>query len=305
MKRVVIAGATGVIGMALIQKCMQESMEIVILIRSDSSRKLQIPQHPLIKVVTCDLGNMCTLSLDDDEKCDVFYYFAWMGTYGYNRNNLDLQIKNVEYTVQAVDLAKRLGCHTFIGAGSQAEYGRVNAKLDSLTSANPESGYGMAKLCAGQMSRLRCNQLGLKHIWTRILSVYGPYDAEYTMVMSTINKLLQGITPALTKGEQVWDYIYSADVAEALIRLGKSEISGKTYCIGSGTPDLLRNYIYKIRDAINPQLELGLGEVPYSSEQNMYLCADISELEQDIGFVPQTSFECGIQHTIEWARTNK
>ena len=37
-----------------------------------------------------------------------------------------IQNKNVEYTLDAVYLAKRFGCDTFIGAGSQAEYGIVN-----------------------------------------------------------------------------------------------------------------------------------------------------------------------------------
>ena len=56
--------------------------------------------------------------------------------------------------MDAVNLAHRLGCEFFIGAGSQAEYGRVEGKLNAQVPTNPENGYGMAKLCAGQMSRV-------------------------------------------------------------------------------------------------------------------------------------------------------
>ncbi len=59
----------------------------------------------------------------------------------------------------------------FIGAGSQAEYGRVEGKLNSQVPAFPENGYGMAKLCAGQMTRIQCESWE-SDIWTRILSVY-------------------------------------------------------------------------------------------------------------------------------------
>ena len=52
----------------------------------------------------------------------------------------------------------KLGCYKFIGAGSQAEYGRVEGKLTALTLTFPENGYGIAKLCAGQMSRILCEQ---------------------------------------------------------------------------------------------------------------------------------------------------
>ena len=53
-----------------------------------------------------------------------------------------------------------------------------------------------------------------------------------------------------------------------------------------------------IRDAIDPDLPLGLGEIPYSSGQIMHLQADLTTLRQDTGFVPQVSFEEGIRRTV-------
>ena len=102
----------------------------------------------------------------------------------------------------AVDAAAEMRCSVFIGAGSQAEYGRFEGKLNANVPTFPENGYGIAKLCAGQMTRIRCNQKGIKHIWTRILSVYGPYDGSGTMVMSTIEKLLSGARAPCTKGNR-------------------------------------------------------------------------------------------------------
>ena len=62
-------------------------------------------------------------------------------------------------------------------------------------------GYGIAKLCAGQMSRIMCSSLGIRHVWARILSIYGPYDTENSMVMSTVIKLRRGERPLFTAGE--------------------------------------------------------------------------------------------------------
>ena len=107
---------------------------------------------------------------------DVFYHFAWGGTTGDGRNDCEIQEKNIRYALDAAALAKRFGCSAFVGAGSQAEYGRVEGNLNSQTPAFPENGYGMAKLCAGQMTRLYCRQAGMRHVWTRILSIYGPGD---------------------------------------------------------------------------------------------------------------------------------
>ena len=205
-----------------------------------------------------------------------------------------LQNENVKCTLDAVNAAQRFGCHTFIGAGSQAEYGRVEGVLTSNTPVFPDNGYGMAKLCAGQMSRALCEQKGMKHIWTRILSVYGPHDGEQSMVMSTIRSLLIGNHSALTKGEQQWDYLYSMDAGHAMYAIGKSGVHGKIYCIGSGNARPLVEYVKVMREYINPDAELGLGEIPYAPKQVMYLCADISELKVDTGFAPKYTFEEGI-----------
>ena len=194
------------------------------------------------------------------------------------------------------------GCSAFVGAGSQAEYGRVEGNLNSQTPAFPENGYGMAKLCAGQMTRLYCRQAGMRHVWTRILSIYGPGDGAGSMVMSAIHRLLAGETPAFTKGEQQWDYLYSGDAAKALLLLGEKGHDGGVYCLGSGKARPLADYIGMIRDAIDPRLSVALGAVPYAPGQVMYLCADIAKLKEDTGFAPEVSFEEGIKKTIMWVK---
>jgi len=304
MKRVIITGPTGSIGIALIQKLISQNTQVTAVCRTGSQRIKRIPLSPLVEIVECSLSELCKLPKLLNKKYDVFYHFAWDGTFGDSRNNMHGQNLNVKYTLDAVEIASQLGCHTFIGAGSQAEYGRVEGKLNAKTPTNPENGYGIAKLCAGQMSRILCNQKNIKHIWTRILSVYGPFDADKTMVMSTIGKLLKQERPEFTKGEQQWDYLYSDDAALAMYLLGEKGISGKIYCIGGGNVKPLSEYIEIIRDNIDKDAELGLGDIEYGKDQVMYLCADITDLKQDVGFLPEYTFEEGIKKTIEWYKQN-
>jgi nucleoside-diphosphate-sugar epimerase len=205
--------------------------------------------------------------------------------------------------LDAVKAADEMGCKTFIGAGSQAEYGRFEGKLNASVPAFPENGYGIAKLCAGQMTRMECEKRGLRHIWTRVLSAYGPYDGSATVVVSTTVKLLRGEKPSCTAGEQMWDFLYAKDAGRAFYLLGESGIAGKTYCIGSGIARPLREYIEKIRDAVDPKASVGFGDVPYSPKQVMYLCADISELTADTGFTPEYTFEQGIRETVDWIKS--
>lgn len=302
-KRAVITGVTGAVGMALLERYRNEGWEVLAVCRKGSERNSRIPSDPKITVVEADFDRLDQLEIGGQKPWDLFYHFAWGGTFGADRDDLAVQLKNIEGTLKAVTLAKRLGCGTFVGAGSQAEYGRSNDILRPDTPAFPESGYGMAKLCAGQMSRKACVQQGIRHVWVRILSVYGPYDRPETMVSAALRRMLQGEDCAFTKAEQLWDFLYSADAADAMYRIGQHPIHGRVYCLGSGRVQPLKAYILQMKALTGCSAAMKFGEIPYSSSQVMHLCTDISTLTQDTGFVPTTDFATGIRHTIQWMQT--
>lgn len=299
MKRAIITGATGAVGTALIKELISHNIEVLVFCREGSKRNVQIPSHELVTIKYCALNELETVQNDTGKNYDVFYHFAWAGTTGAARNDMYLQNQNVRYALDAVAAAKRFGCQLFIGAGSQAEYGRVEGLLRPDTPTFPEMGYGIGKLCAGQMTREYAHQLGMEHIWVRILSVYGPNDGTQSMVMSTILKLKNGEVPEFTKGEQLWDYLYSGDAANAFRLLGEKGCDGKVYVLGSGKARPLAEYIKDIKNSVNAKAEIALGAIPYGKKQVMHLQADVTQLKQDTGWENITSFREGIRRIIE------
>ncbi len=299
MKKVVVTGATGMIGVTLIEYLLSKDIEVLAIIRENSKRRKNLKENKNLKIIECNLENLKNLEIKES-KYDVFYHFGWDGTFGNDRNQIEKQELNVEYTLDAVKLAKRLGCNTFIGAGSQAEYGRVDGIINSKTETNPETEYGKAKLLAGIKSRELANSLEIKHIWTRVFSVYGPYDGENTMIMTSIREMLNGMSPDYTLGEQNWNYLYSKDAIEALFLLGEKGINNKVYCIANGKTKKLYEFIEIIKTAINSDIHLNFGKIPYSEKQVMNLSVDITELINDTGFEPKIGFQKGIEETIEW-----
>lgn len=302
MKKALITGSTGAVGISLIQELVAHGIAVTAVCRPASARLSAVPDHSLVNVVQCGVDELERLSEQLPHDYDAFYHFAWDGTYGTSRQDMRRQALNAVYTLDAVQLAAKLGCSVFVGAGSQSEFGHIEGVLHPDMPCNPDNGYGIAKLAAGRMSRLACQQLGLRHIWCRIVSLYGPYDGTHTMVRSTIRTLLAGERPQCTKGDQVWDYIYSRDAARAFRLTAEKGRDGAVYCLGTGKTRLLRDYIYAIRDAVDPALDVGIGEIDYYPNQVMHLEADISNLTADTGFVPQYSFEEGIRETVRWER---
>lgn len=300
MKKVIVTGATGMIGASMIEQMVADGIEVTAIIRPNSKKRNNLIEHKNISVVECDIDHLLELKDKLKEEYDTFYHFAWDGTYGDSRNDAMLQEKNVRNTLEAVELAHALGCKVFVGAGSQAEFGFVEGELSDKIPKNPITGYGIAKYTAGKMSAVMCERLGIRQSWGRIVSTYGPRDNSYTMVMSSVISMLNGERMSFTKGDQIWDYVYGGDCSKAFYLIGKYGKHGKAYTIGSGKSKLLREYIEIIRDVVNPELEIGIGERDYYPNQVMKLTADISELTEDTGFVPEVDFAEGIRKTMEW-----
>lgn len=305
--RVVITGAAGMIGTALTQHLLDQGQEVLAICHRGSSRNRVLRELSGVEVLEADLEQYALLAQKHWEKqYDFFFHLAWAGTTGNARNDMALQTENIHYTLDAVEMAEHMGCHTFVGVGSQAECGRSSEPLSPDTPAFPETGYGMAKLCAGQMSRYSCKVKGIRHIWARVLSVYGPYGGN-DMITATVQQLLHGGHARFTPGEQKWDYLYSEDAAKALWLMAEKGCPGKTYVLGSGQSRPLREYINILYDLMTEKMEkegrrvgtIGIGELSYGENQMMYLEGDITQLCCDTGFTPHFSFEEGVRRMLD------
>lgn len=300
LRSAVVTGPTGAIGIALVSLLSSLGITVCAVVNPESPRKDRIPKADNVHIVECGLSEIAYLPEKPGiSKADAFFHLAWAGASGPGRNDIALQNNNTRAALEAVEAAESLGCRVFVGAGSQAEYGRVSEPLRPEMPLRPENAYGIAKMKAEEMTRDLCDSYGIRHVWPRILSVYGPYDGERAMIPNLIRTLLRGETPALTEGIQIWDYLYSADAAKALFRLALYGKHGRAYPLGSGEQRPLREYVEILRDVVAPGAPLGFGKIPYGDRQVMFLSADISAITEDTGWKPETSFEEGIRKCLE------
>ena len=298
IKRVLITGPTGAVGVALINECIKNNIEVYAVVRKKSKRIDNLPKSDYVHLIECDLNELLSLKDKIKSKIDVFYHFGWDGTYGDKREDLYLQINNIKYSLDAVELAHCLNCSTFVGAGSQSEYGKVNGVISPSTPCFPTSGYGMAKLCASDMTRNRCKEYKIKHIRVRIISLFGPKDGDYTFISSAIRNLKTSDTFKVTECDQVRSYIYSKDAARAFLLVADKGVDGSIYCFGGKEVKPLKEFLMTIKKLLNSNCEIEFGAIPYYKNQAMHLEADMTNLYLDTGFKHQYSFADGVLDLI-------
>ena len=119
--KVIITGATSFIGLHLMQYLLDEGHEVIAVCRKNS-RNLALLVNKNVEIVFSDmqeyfnLGNMI-------ENADVFINLAWGGTTHKERFNNDIHEENIKYSLDALEVAEKIGCKIFVEAGSQADYG--------------------------------------------------------------------------------------------------------------------------------------------------------------------------------------
>lgn len=297
LKKIVVTGATSMIGVALIEEAVHRKVEVYAIVRPDTERIGRIPKSEMIHIIECELAELNELE-DIPNNCDVFYHFAWTHTARSVRDKPLLQLNNIKYTLDAVNLARRCGCKKFIGAGSQAEYGRVDGKIDANTKAAPQISYGVAKYAAGLLSRKQCEDYGMVHIWCRIFSVYGRYDNEGTMLDYAIKSFMKGEPAYFTVGIQKWDYLHEKDAGCIFYLLGSLIDKSMIYRIAYGNAEPLRSYVEILSKEMDTQELCNFAEP--GKELPMGLEVDVEDLFSDIDYRPQITFAHGIKMVVDY-----
>ena len=297
MRRVVITGATGFIGSWLVKELASNDIEIIALVRDVNRAKDAIGDKArLIKYYSEEYQKLC----DDNTNIDAFYHLAWEGVAPEKKNDRAIQVKNIDFAMEMLEYAGRIGAKRFIATGTVAEYAFCEDVMDVNAKQTPNDLYGAAKTATHYMLETWARSMEMPFNWVVIPSTFGEGRRDNNILTYTIQTLLKGEKPSYGYLTQMWDFLYVGEVVRALRLIGEKGIIGKTYGIGSGDYRPLKEYVKIIRDLINPDLELGIGDVPAMSDKAFSSCVSIKDLTADTGFVPCVSFEKGIEKTIEF-----
>ena len=298
MRKIIVTGATSMLGTALIEVAVENKTEVYALIRKDTKRMDRLVESPFVRVVYGDLTSLKEVN-DLPQDCDTFYHFAWAGTNKAERDNPTIQESNIRYTLDAVELAHNCGCKKFIGSGSQAEYGPTDGLIDDDTRFAPATSYGASKHAAGLLSRKLCEKYKMTHIWGRIFSVYGPHDNEGTMLNYAIEQFSKGEEAKFSSATQMWNYLYEKDAGYIFYLLGALINHSDEYRIASDISKPLRDYIVKVAKIMNSE-ELCVFSGHKDSDAHVYGIETCdNRLFKDIGFHPQVGFDDGIKIIID------
>ena len=295
MLKIFITGATGFLGYHIANSCIEAGFDLLCLKRKSSVSLFEPEQENTIRWVNADEEAWEKTVVDYQP--DILIHCAWEGVSAENRNNPQVQCKNIQLSEK---LIKLYPYKQIIVLGSQEEYGRIDSVVDENYPLSPITEYAKAKIETCKILQNYAENKGIQWLWIRVFTVFGEKQKGDWLIPSMIRKCLnpEVLQMDTTKGEQSYSYLYSTDFASAITStLGKVGNSG-IYNISSSTPTKLMDLFSMIKQKTNSKIKFN-PILPYREFQSMMIMGDSSKFKNTFGDYEKTPLNQGLDHVIQ------
>ena len=318
-QKVVVFGGTGPVGCIAGILAASAGAEVIILGRKKfedlDPRKINFFDNVNCHYINLDMNNILNLSdelksnkIEILENC-IFYNIAW-GTAN-NLSDLDIkgQLANVEWSLNAYNIAVKLGCTKFIHVGTMEEgftrkYLDLDYKKDNKY--NRHIIYSLAKIASKDCLKLNYDRKhNISLIFVNNSHVMGPLDNKDSFLQVTLGKLIKKEELIFSTGEQYFDCISVFDVARAYLLVGEKGLNGKEYWIGSGEARQLKEYVMIMYSLYPSGMKMNFGHFDYNDISLTKEDFSIKNLITDTGFKPSNTFEDTVQNLANHLNSGK
>ena len=288
--RILVTGATGLIGRQAVNSLLNRGHEVIAFSRSDVDdprfRTMQVdmldPAARRAALRKAKASHLLHLAWHDDPR------ERWSAP-----ENRDW----ASATAQLVHEFADLGGRRALCAGSCAEYDWSYEQLKETTPLRPATVYGQAKADTGTQVIEMSRELDLSLVWTRLFFCYGPREPRGRLLGDLLYGLSAGQDIPCTDGLQERDYLHTEDIGEALALALESDVTGAMN-IASGRATKVRDIIQTTAELMGRPELVSLGARSRASDDPPRLVADVAQLES-IGFKPKYDLGSGLAQCVD------
>ncbi|WP_417513658.1 dTDP-glucose 4,6-dehydratase [Marinobacter sp.] len=192
------------------------------------------------------------------------------------------------------------------------ERGKSLPLFTEETAYAPSSPYSASKASSDHLVRAWYRTYGLPVLVTNCSNNYGPYHFPEKLIPLMILNALEGKPlPVYGKGDQIRDWLYVEDHARALYKVATEGKVGETYNVGGHNEKkniqvvhTLCDILQELRPQVKSYRDLITTVTDRPGHDRRY-AIDARKIENELGWVPEETFETGIRKTVQWYLENQ
>ena len=329
---ILITGGAGFIGSALIRKIIGETNSKIINIDKLTYAGSLSNLDPLIKLKNYNNYKFINADINDKELLvSIFREYEpksiiHLAAESHVDNSIESSSEFIETNVIGTYKLLEVSRNYFSGLSGNKKsefkfhhvstdevYGDLeedDPPFSELNPYRPSSPYSSSKACSDHLVRAWGRTYNLPYLITNCSNNYGPFQFPEKLIPKTILNALSGKKiPIYGNGEQIRDWLYVDDHAEALMKVHQLSKYNETYNIGGVNEisnlkvvesicDLLQEMV-SVPDGVSQFKDL-ISFVEDRPGHDMRYAIDNTKILSELSWAPQESFSSGLRKTVKW-----
>lgn len=308
-----VTGCAGFIGFHLCSRLLAEGYTIVGIDNLNDYYDVQLKKDRLSQLCNKGMEFHCQDIAESKALKDLFlrkrfshvYHLAAQAGVRFSQTNPDVYVSsNIQGFLNILECCRESPVEHLIFASSSSVYG-ANKKIPFATADpvdRPISFYGVTKKANELMAHSYAWNYRIPITGLRFFTVYGPWGRPDMALYIFTRALLAEKPVALYNfGQMKRDFTYVDDVVESIVRLkDKAPVAPEMniFNVGSSNPVELRQFLAFIEEGLGKQAQIE--HLPLQPGDVVETLAQVSELEDYIGYRPNTSLQTGITRSLKW-----
>lgn len=230
-------------------------------------------------------------------------------------NPLEFAETNVMGTLNLLDSVRNYWNNNFINkcfyhVSTDEVYGSLGVEGSFLESTpyNPRSPYSASKASSDHFVKAYHHTYKMPIIISNCSNNYGPHQFTEKLIPLMINNIVKNQSlPIYGDGKNIRDWLYVKDHVEAIDLIFHNGKKGETYNIGGNNElnniDIISKLILEVDKALSRPKGWSRKLISYVTDRKGHdfrYSIDSSKLKNELGWIPKTTFDKGLQLTIEW-----
>lgn len=284
-KKVLVTGATGLIGKELIEPLKEKSFEIYAITIDENN-----PNNGVKWIKGSLFDNNFVKNTMEALKPNYLLNMAWATTGDYLKSDINYNFLNAG--VELLKHFKDNGGKRAVFAGTCFEYKFKDEPLKENDELAPEKTvYTFCKNKLHEIATFFCKVHDISFGYGRIFYVYGKNEDKTRLTGMVIDKLSKNEEVIIKSGNLYKDYMYAKDIANAFVAFLDSEVTG-TVNICTGKAISIKEYVLTIAKELGKEHLITFQDEP--SNQPPIIVGDNSRLENEVGYKAQYNVQNAI-----------
>lgn len=217
---------------------------------------------------------------------------------------------NIMGTASLLDASRKFSVKRYHQVSTDEVYGdlpldRTDLFFTEETSIHTSSPYSASKASADLLTLAYFRTYGLPVTVSRCSNNYGPYHFPEKLIPLMISRALNDESlPVYGNGLNVRDWLYVEDHCKAIAMILENGRLGEIYNIGGHNERTNIDVVKTILTKLGKPESL-ISYVKDRAGHDLRYAIDPSKIHSELGWLPETSFEDGIEKTVEWYLSNR